>query len=223
MAARIHLLSWRDALGVDLSPLSTEEKLVYERLTVPKRKRDWLLGRLSAKSAIGDVFNVPPHAIQVVSVEGEGPGFLVRGEKQEAWHLSLSHGHGLAVALLAQQAVGVDLEKLRPLEPAAWRFFLSETEQAWLKGDPLGPYGAIVAWALKEAAFKALRGAAEALAQIQLLEAHQGVARLGCGAVELSARYAQQGDFVLAVATVGPAPLWLSDLPLAPLFNQEPV
>lgn len=160
--------------------LTPGERAALDAFDAEKRRADWLLGRLAAKeevrAACARSGREPPDwqafeigrsaegAPRVVSLEG--PPLAV----------SLSHGHGRACALALPAGAagglpGIDLERVRPRRLGTLRFFLHPEERepvlalpggADPAAEPDGPPGprdvaAVVAWALKEAAFKALQ------------------------------------------------------------------
>lgn len=178
-----------------LTPLEREALAGY---TFEKRRRDWLLGRLAAKLALC------PHGPEKAEIrsgpKGQPLGF-VAGEKFE---LSLTHGHDHAAALVADVPVGIDLEKLREVPERGWRFFLTPDERDWLAGKPLGPHGEIVAWALKEAAYKAVLGETEGMHHLGLKEVGEGRALIAHPSGDLVARYVVGPRFCLAVASFEP-------------------
>lgn len=196
--------------------LTPTERETLAGFQFPKRRNDWLLGRYAAKLAVCQAVEGvwTPRLVEIRALETGRPWFIGADYRTSGWHLSITHGHGLAAALVGPAPVGIDLEKLRPLEPGGWRFFLSDEERAWLEAEPLGADGAIVAWALKEAAFKALHGAVTGVLKIRLEAAEDGRARLSHPGGELVARYAVEAGFCLAIATPAPGGDWFERLPL---------
>lgn len=198
------------------SVLTPTERETLAGFQFAKRRNDWLLGRYAAKMAVCRAVEGvwTPRLVEIRAMESGRPWFLGADYRMAGWHLSITHGHGLAAALVSPVPAGIDLEKLRPMEPGGWRFFLTEEERDWLKAEPLGPDGSIVAWALKEAAFKALNGAVTGVLSIRVHEAEGGRARLSHPGGELMGRYVVEEGFCLAIATPAPAATWFDDLPL---------
>ncbi|NOX55314.1 MAG: 4-phosphopantetheinyl transferase family protein [Planctomycetes bacterium] len=105
--------------------------------------------------------------LEIRSQDGHGrgvrPTVWLRTELQP-WPLSITHGkRSVAVALSKNPGlrVGVDLVDLpagsgrAPLcRPAQLRFWMTEAERRWLDRRP-EPWGPLLLWALKEAAYKA--------------------------------------------------------------------
>lgn len=187
-----------DQLSAAEAALDALEREALAGYRFEKRRRDWLLGRWAAKLALGAALAVEPARIGIRSEENGHPYGCLDGAPLEGWDVSLTHGHGHAAALAARVPVGIDLELLRDVPPNGWRFFLTPAERAWLAGEPLGPRGEVVAWALKEAAYKAVRGETAGMHHLTLDEVGQGHARIGPGLV---GRYRLGQRFCLAIAT----------------------
>ncbi|MFP5501786.1 MAG: 4'-phosphopantetheinyl transferase family protein, partial [Candidatus Sericytochromatia bacterium] len=160
--------------------LTAAEREALALYTFPKRRRDWLLGRLAGKEALSRATggDWQPEAITVSRHESGGPDFSGPDGRLAGWRLSISHGHGLAAGLATPEPSGVDLELFRAVEPGGWRFFLTEEERKWLEGEPLGAQGEILVWALKEAAYKAIRGSVRSVLELPVREAGGGRAVL---------------------------------------------
>lgn len=156
--------------SVLLTPSERERHAAYP---AQKRRDDWLLGRAAAKEALRELCRragLPEPGYLEVTIESAASGApRVAGLDPEP-ALSLTHGHGRAAAWArpagaAGGLVGVDLEKIKPRPAGTLRFYLHPHERAWLEaldaGQPkeVAPrdVAAIVCWALKEAAFKALQ------------------------------------------------------------------
>jgi 4'-phosphopantetheinyl transferase EntD len=198
--------------------LTPFERLKFASYTFEKRRRDWLLGRLAGKLAVAGAAGLTAlKRVEIRSEENGHPVAWVDGLPVVGYDLSLTHGHGQAAALCAPGPVGLDLERLRDVPAGGWRFFLTAAEREWLAERPLGPHGEIVAWALKEAAYKALQGRTQGLHHLTLATVCDGRARLGHSGLEgdLVGRYVVQAGFCLAVATPANAALdWFDELAL---------
>lgn len=194
--------------------LTPEERALCDAFTFPKRRRDWLLGRLAAKQALQQASgrNWALDALAVLPQPNGGPGFTAPDDTLSGWGLSISHGHGRAAALVAPGPVGVDLERFRSLPEGGWRFFLNPKEREWLAGEPLGAYGEIVVWALKEAAYKALSGSVSGVLSLAVVKAEGGEATIAHADGVLFARYARLEESVVAVAAPAPVGDWLRAL-----------
>lgn len=184
--------------------LTAAERAEYAAFRFPKRRHDWLLGRLAAKLALAESGGPDPGAITIRKLEGGRPAFDLDAP---GWDLSITHGHGLAAALVAPAPVGIDLEAVRPLEADAWRFFTSEDEQARLAAGELSP---IALWAIKEAGYKALHGAVPGLRHVTW----QPPGRLAHAGGSLRVRHVTSEAWCLAIATPDPVGSWFDALSL---------
>lgn len=155
--------------------LSPDEEAQAAAFPVDKRRVDWTLGRAAGKAAIERLLAtegrarpdprevvieaLPTGAPRVRPLDG-GPPVVV----------SISHGHGLAAGWALRSGPGgglpgIDLERVRPRKEGTLRFYLTPEEREPLLalpgavGDTPGPRDdlAVRLWAVKEAAFKALR------------------------------------------------------------------
>ncbi|RME82575.1 MAG: 4'-phosphopantetheinyl transferase superfamily protein [Caldilineae bacterium] len=153
--------------------LHPEEMAEFTRLRTPRRRRDWLLGRWTAK-----------HLLQRVLADGEGrypalSRIVIANERGGApyarladgyrhtgcrlpYCLSISHtGHRgfCAVSLEPALFVGVDIERVVARPAAAWEDLLSPAERNFAQRVIAGEQDIYLTlfWSVKEAVFKALR------------------------------------------------------------------
>jgi phosphopantetheinyl transferase len=148
--------------------LTPAELAVYHGFCVPKRRRDWLAGRVAAKDLIarrsGFVGTGAFRAIEIVALP-DGPRrgrpvYRVRGEPGRLG-LSIAHARDTALAALGRdqgQEVGVDIEETAPRARSFEELALSPPEQRRLHGltGPRRWRAVTRIWALKEALSKAL-------------------------------------------------------------------
>jgi acyl transferase domain-containing protein/phosphopantetheinyl transferase len=132
-----------------------------------QRAAEWLLGRLVAKSAVRSWFarkeSGAPKAddISILSADNGQPIVQLRaGDGQGGPAISLSHVNGMAVAIAANHAVGVDLEmvgRIRNLNGFV-RSIFSPSEWSLLHehSSRLEPQSAALGWTIKEAASKVI-------------------------------------------------------------------
>ena len=155
----------------DATPLlsATEQAQLAGMQFAPKRQ-SFLLGRLAAKTALGAVLGEPNlPSIEIPSGVFGQP--LVRHPRALGLEVTLSHSHGLAVALAFPSAwpIGIDLETVAP-EVAATLLSamnLSEAEQHWYAAAVgASPAAALnlasacgVLWGAREALGKAMKTA----------------------------------------------------------------
>jgi 4'-phosphopantetheinyl transferase len=141
--------------------LTAEERAVLERLAVPKRRGDWLLGRWTAKRALVAAGEADREGdVSVLAAPSGAPEAFVLGRPGPV-ALSLTHSHGVAVAALAPAGVlvGVDLERVEVRSSAFLADWFTEAEQAFAAAGQPGEPGlsATLVWSAKEAVMKALR------------------------------------------------------------------
>ncbi|GAB4209932.1 MAG: hypothetical protein OHK0022_41920 [Roseiflexaceae bacterium] len=140
-----------------------QERLVALRFD--KRRRDWLLGRWTAKqllrrSLVEHTGAAPPLASLVILPAPDGaPLVQVAGQ---APALSISHSHGRALCALSWQAglrLGADIEAIEPRDPVFVADYFSRAERALLEPAPAELRDTLITavWSAKEAALKVLR------------------------------------------------------------------
>lgn len=161
-----------DAAGAALETpegwLAPSEAGFLAGLRFPKRRRDWLLGRLAAKRVVqsflaGRGTEVPLAAIAIEREPSGAPLVRINGApvpELGPGQLSLSHSHGVAVAALSPTPgtrIGVDLERIEPRAAGFVADFLSDDEcrQVARAGDSRDRVVTTL-WSAKEAALKAL-------------------------------------------------------------------
>ena len=161
--------------------LTTAERRELERYRDSRRRTAWLCGRSLGKRLIIDALgltwgrfptcpNFPMYAgpdrletcpteVEILSRDRSGravrPVVRVRGVER-VWSLSISHTDRLVIAALAKakRHVGIDLVSLQDVNPSRLRPWFTVRESELLRLDDL--HEAARAWAIKEAAYKAL-------------------------------------------------------------------
>ena len=142
--------------------LSESEKKQLGNFQFPKKKQDFLLGRLAAKRALGAWLSEPDlRRIEIRSGDHGEP--LVRHPRAGPAEVTISHSHGFAVALAfsAEHPMGLDLETISAVSAATIISELgaSAAEQAWLATAGVDDATACsVLWTAREALGKALKG-----------------------------------------------------------------
>ena len=95
--------------------LSEKELAFFQTLKFPKRRTEWLGGRLALKTLVAQAARVSLTQVEVLPQETSGkPQLLVRGESAK-WAYSITHSHGWAAAAVSQECrfLGIDLEKIQ--------------------------------------------------------------------------------------------------------------
>lgn len=169
--------------------LTPPERLVYDSWLSPKRRAEWLAGRLAAKSLIRDTFGPDPLTF-AIGRDGVAP--CVLSADAPPLILSLSHSQGLGAATISdgrkEGSAGIDVQHIRPVHPGlcARVFTLDERRQI---GGHFGaeddPAGLLLFWALKEAAIKARRTAWG----LPLREIEVSLADMGCAFVQMTGEH----------------------------------
>lgn len=139
-------------------PPSPEEERHLATLVHPKRRAEWLLGRLAGKLAVARLSGAPLADISIIASPDGAPLVLRRGEPLRCG-LSLSHGHGRAIAwALEGGRPGVDLERVKPRPEGTFRFYLEprEREPLLALSGAERDAAAVVLWSVKEAVWKTL-------------------------------------------------------------------
>ena len=134
--------------------LMPDERAVWKSWPSPKRRAEWLAGRLAVKRLLQEMYDTNPVTCRVAR-EGVAP--VVWGECPSGLSLSLSHSGGLGAASLCRSeegTVGVDVQRIRPVHGGLAARVLSAEERAQAEGQA---DGLLLLWALKEAAIKARR------------------------------------------------------------------
>lgn len=145
--------------------LSPTEQKVFSELKTPKRQQDWLAGRIVAKRllrerrfATEDAV-IPYGAISILADPMGAPEIAIVGESLPGPRMSIAHGGGLAVAMIATQAnerPGIDVEVVEKREEGFAADYFTEGEVTVARMSPDFDRTLTVMWALKEAVLKAL-------------------------------------------------------------------
>jgi 4'-phosphopantetheinyl transferase len=140
--------------------LSARERRTAAGLRVRRRRRDWRLGRFTAKAAVGSWLSVAPERVEILPAPDGAPEAWVDGERAPV-SVSLSHRAGRALAVVAQApaVVGCDLECVEPRSGAFVREWLAPAEQGLLAAHAEAdrPCLTNLVWTAKEAAAKVRR------------------------------------------------------------------
>jgi len=172
--AEIEVISWlMDEVGpegADLieipmeNQLSLQEISRYELMRFPKRRKEWLQGRLASKKlltlAVPFLAGASWDTITIAN-QPEGAPFVEFQGQRLPLTLSISHREGMAVAAVSETPgirLGIDLEWVEPHPESFYQDFFTPFEQdmqnranperrAWL--------GTLI-WSAKEAVLKAL-------------------------------------------------------------------
>jgi 4'-phosphopantetheinyl transferase len=171
----LHWLIQADAAPADpLAPppglLTEEERATWAAFKVEKRRREWLLGRETAKKVLAGLVEARighRPALDEIAVIAHADGWPVAhlpslDGRAFAATLSISHAGGRAfcAALEGEQPLlGADLEQIAPRVPGFVEAYFTDLEQRFLAAAPVEQRGELInaIWSGKEAALKAIR------------------------------------------------------------------
>lgn len=137
---------WRDWL-------SGEERACVDAFGAESRRREFLAGRAAARLLLADRLSTTPGAVPLRRHEDGGVDVGA-----EPWHVSIAHSGPHAIAAAAPHAVGADLERIQPRDPAVATFLFRAEDRGLVDRLPYGADAALIlCWALKEAVLKARR------------------------------------------------------------------
>lgn len=149
--------------------LTPAEQATFSGFSFPKRRGEWLGGRLAAKAAALARAGLPLNAAaliewQVTSAPDGRPGFLraTTINSDPVPELSISHSHGVAAALVAARPCGLDLQIVTDTVIRAQERFCTEAEASLLRDgagqDAREKMRLTLLWAAKEALRKGRGG-----------------------------------------------------------------
>lgn len=166
MASCRYLTSRMDDVPPSLAWLSRREQETFERLHVPKRRQDWLLGRWTAKQAVAaelarsDRAPWPLTSIEILAAPDGAPEVFV-GAVSAPCAISLSHsaGRGLCAVVPRGVPVGCDVEHVEPRSEGLVADFFAPEEIETVHRREGRARDLLVAlmWSAKESALKLLR------------------------------------------------------------------
>lgn len=191
--------------------LSDRERAFAASLRVAKRHNDWLLGRWTAKLAVGAYLGEASEVEIHAGADG-APEAVRRGERLPV-SISLSHSSGACLCVVAPPAisVGCDIERIETRDENFAADYFTGEEQALLRRAPADdhPLIATLIWSAKESALKVLRqglrrDTRSVVVDLDPAPAGRGWDRFSVRCAE-SARtlpgwWKRHGEFILAIA-----------------------
>lgn len=144
--------------------LSAGEAVRLESMRFAKRRKDWRLGRWTAKCAVADYLKIaqnPRHlaGIDIRAAASGAPEVLIANEPAPVT-ISISHRGGVAACAVAPPGVllGCDLELVESRSEGFVADYFTEEEQSLVSRKPESDRPRLVAllWCGKESALKAL-------------------------------------------------------------------
>lgn len=162
-------LHWLEQFAADVPSdddwLSASEQQRFAQMRIPKRRKDWRLGRWTAKLALAGYFGLSPvpellRYIEIRPHSSGAPEAFRNGLPAEA-SISLSHRDGVAICAIAPSGteIGCDLELVETRSAAFVSDYFTEEEQDRIAHSPASERDLVVTvlWSAKESALKALR------------------------------------------------------------------
>ena len=146
--------------------LSAEERAQYEGFRVPKRRRDWLLGRWTAKNLVRAYLTAGGRPTQldgiVIIANPDGSPYATVAGARLPLSLSISHsGESSFCALtpLAGTTVGADVEMIEPRPVSLAEQFFTQEELAGVlaQSEDERDFLITLVWSAKEAFLKCMR------------------------------------------------------------------
>ena len=217
MTTPIVLLAAASELPPGDAWLQPSEQALLRRFRVPRRRRDFRLGRFAAKRAMAELAGCDAsparRRFEVRPAAGGAPQAFCDGAPL-AVALSISHSDGWASAAVQHGtgSLGCDLERIEGRSSAFLEDYLTPGERAFVaKGhETERPLRATLVWSAKEAVMKALgEGLRLAPASVEVVPAIHPVSESGWRrfsvsapsvAVDLRGFWRVVGELVLTVA-----------------------
>jgi phosphopantetheinyl transferase len=160
----------RSSDGETLSAwLGRDDLAALERLTVPKKRRERLAGRLAARGALAAMWPAQALAhLPAIAATSDGPRagqpYVIAPPGQEPWPapcISISHAGDGALAAASSLPLGVDVDVVAPRDPGFLALAFTDAERSAMPGLAadwaLGAERALaLCWSAKEAVLKLL-------------------------------------------------------------------
>ena len=155
------LRDWEEVPG-ELDWLSPNELERLNQFRFEKRRRDWLLGRWTAKQALLHLEGMPAGDIgrlEIASTAAGAPRPFFDGVRLDTG-LSLSHSHARALCVVSHELreLGCDLELVETRRPSFVETFFTEAEHSLVEAADPAFRDTLVTmiWSAKESTLKVL-------------------------------------------------------------------
>ena len=169
MTAPVYLLQSEADVAPGDEWLTSAERERLAAFPVEKRRRDWRLGRWTAKRLLAALDGVSPteDGLRRYTVWPTASGVPVAHKEGASLprRISLSHSHGIALVLAGEPpaahptlafVLGCDLERIEPRVRGFEEDYLTERERAHVAAAPLRDLATTLFWTGKESVMKAL-------------------------------------------------------------------
>jgi phosphopantetheine--protein transferase-like protein len=193
--------------------LDRAESAQVAALADPVRRARFVVSRGMRRKVLADLLRRAPGMLAFAEPQGAKPRLLDDGG---GWDFNLSHAGDLVALVAGRGAVGVDLEKIRPVREMAdlvARYFHPDEAEAWQAVSADSREEAFfVLWSAREAAVKCsgaglARGMAVTRVDPGILEKGRGLAVTGQEVVQLQ-RIAAPAGYVLVTAQAQDGGTW---------------
>lgn len=152
-----------DDVPSDDAWLGPRELITLERFRVPKRLREWRLGRWTAKCVVASALRADFRSFSELEVTASSDGApeVTLGGHPAPVSISISHSDevGLAVVGPSHLALGCDVESVGERSPTFVADYFTAPEAALVETSDAGEHDrlATLVWSAKESALKVLR------------------------------------------------------------------
>ena len=132
--------------------LKESEQAFYNGLKIPKKRTEWLAGRIAAKLALSHTLKLPLTSFEIVKDENRSPHVLINNSQTD---VSISHSNGIALAIAGDHTI--DIEVISSREKSFVEEAFSKEEIEALKIDIKDAEHITKLWTVKEAHLKRMR------------------------------------------------------------------
>lgn len=119
----------------DLRLLDTLEQARYQRFCSPQRQLEFLTGRTLLKTLLADLLHAEPAAIGL-ALTPNGQPYLPAVSRAPQLRFSLAHASERYLVGVSAHHIGVDVERIQPVDLARVQHFLSALERQQLAALP---------------------------------------------------------------------------------------
>ncbi len=131
-----------------LKEASSEKQEEISRIKVESKRNERIVADHLKRTAIADYCNVAPECIEF-GVTEKGKPFAMNLPV----HFNISHSNGLVVCAVSDNEIGIDIEKIRTVNPRTAKKFACPDELEYIGTHENGFFEI---WTLKEAYFKCI-------------------------------------------------------------------
>lgn len=137
-----------NALSEWFSQMSTERKEAVKKLKTPHKQKQKIAADYICRKAISEFCKIAPQKIEF-NVSEYGKPFA----KDLNVNFSISHSGDYAICAVSDKKIGIDIEKIREINPKSASKFACKNEEEYIFAHENGFFEI---WTLKEAYFKCI-------------------------------------------------------------------